>query len=187
MPGMSETQPRRRTTDRLRVVVLGYLVRGPLGGMAWHHLQYVLGLAQLGHEVRFIEDSDDYASCVHIDTGIVDTDPCDGLTFTDQAMRRLGLAEQWAYYDAHTDRWLGAAADGVRQFCEAADVVLNVSGVNPLRPWLRRAPCRVLIDTDPAFTQIRHLHSPQSLRLAANAQCVFFVWRNDRSAPLRHP
>ena len=31
--------------DRLRIIVLGYIVRGPMGGMAWHHLQYVMGLA----------------------------------------------------------------------------------------------------------------------------------------------
>ena len=45
-------------TAQLRVVVWGYIVRGPLGGLAWHHLQYVLGLSQLGHDVWFVEDSD---------------------------------------------------------------------------------------------------------------------------------
>ena len=40
--------------DRLRVVVTGYIVRCPLGGMAWHHLQYLLGLARLGHHVTFV-------------------------------------------------------------------------------------------------------------------------------------
>jgi len=49
----------RKTGERLRVIVLGYIVRCPLGGMAWHHLQYVLGLHQLGHDVWFVEDSDD--------------------------------------------------------------------------------------------------------------------------------
>ena len=39
--------PRKRD-GRLRVIVLGYIVRGPLGGLAWHPLQYVLGLARLG-------------------------------------------------------------------------------------------------------------------------------------------
>jgi hypothetical protein len=29
--------------------------------------------------------------------------------------------------------------------------------MNPLRPWLLEAPVRVLVDTDPVFTQIRHL------------------------------
>ena len=41
-------------TDRLRIIVLGYIVRGPMGGMAWHHLQYVMGLARLGHELRVV-------------------------------------------------------------------------------------------------------------------------------------
>lgn len=36
------------------------MVRGPLGGLIWHHLQYVLGLAKLGHDVYFLEDSDDW-------------------------------------------------------------------------------------------------------------------------------
>ena len=37
----------RRVTSfpRSRILVLGYLVRGPLGGLAWHHLQYVVGAA----------------------------------------------------------------------------------------------------------------------------------------------
>ena len=43
----------------LRIVVLGYVVRGPLGGLTWHHLQYLLGLRRLGHDVYFFEDSDD--------------------------------------------------------------------------------------------------------------------------------
>ncbi len=49
--------------SRARIIILGYIVRGPLGGLAWHHLQYVLGLSGLGHDVYFIEDSDDYPSC----------------------------------------------------------------------------------------------------------------------------
>ena len=171
--------------ERLRIVVLGYLVRGPLGGMAWHHLQYVLGLHRLGHDVRFIEDSDDYASCVHPDTGLVNTDPSDGLTFTEQAMTRLGLGAQWAYYDAHTARWRGPAAADARDFCEAADIVLNVSGINPLRPWLRAAPRRVLIDTDPVFTQIRHLKSDEALRIARQHN-VFFTFAETINAAHSH-
>ena len=65
----------------LRVVVLGYVVRGPIGGMAWHHLQYVLGLSWLGHDVTFLEDSDDYPSCYDPSRGVVDTEPSYGLRF----------------------------------------------------------------------------------------------------------
>ena len=31
-------------TTSLRIVVAGYIVGGPLGGLVWHHLQYVLGI-----------------------------------------------------------------------------------------------------------------------------------------------
>ena len=88
-------------SQKLRIVVLGYVVRGPLGGMAWHHLQYVIGLAAMGHEVLFLEDSDDYPSCYDPTRHVVDVDPTYGLAFAQQAFDRLSLGEHWTYYDAH--------------------------------------------------------------------------------------
>ena len=45
--------------ERLTVVVSGYLVRRPVGGLAWHYGQYVDGLRRLGHRVYYLEDSGD--------------------------------------------------------------------------------------------------------------------------------
>lgn len=163
----------RDSASRLRIVVLGYLVRGPIGGMAWHHLHYVLGLARLGHDVCFVEDSDDYASCYDPQRHVLDTNPSYGLRFAESLFRRVKLADRWAYHDAHTSRWLGGAADHVIDFCDTADLLLNVSGVNPLRPWLTQIPTRVLIDTDPVFLQIRHLTDPAARR-AADQHTAFF-------------
>lgn len=147
----------QRQSDRLRIVVLGYIVRGPIGGMAWHHLQYVLGLKAFGHDVRFLEDSDDYPSCYDPSRHVVDVNPDYGLSFATEALGTLGLGELWAYYDAHTDVWHGPAAAKAPAFCRTADMVINVSGVNPLRAWTASIDCRVYIDTDPLFTQIHHL------------------------------
>lgn len=147
----------------MRIVVLGYLIRGPLGGMAWHHLQYLLGLHRLGHDVYFIEDSDDYPSCYDPSRGIIDTNPDYGLRFAADAFGRLGLIDRWAYYDAHTDCWHGPSAGRATQICRSAEVVLNISGVNPLRSWMQQPPIRVLIDTDPVFSQLRHLRDPAAL------------------------
>jgi hypothetical protein len=143
--------------------------------MAWHHLQYVLGLARLGHDVRFIEDSDDYPSCYDPSRGVVDEDPTYGLRFAATAFDRLGLSDCWAYHDAHTARWHGPAGDTVLGWLVRADLLLNISGVNPLRLWLRGVPARALIDTDPAFTQIRHLTDPRA-RDAAEAHTAFFTF-----------
>ena len=45
-----------------RIVVAGYLVRHPLGGYAWQAAHYLLGLAALGHDVWFYEDTGHYAA-----------------------------------------------------------------------------------------------------------------------------
>ncbi len=151
---------------RLQIIVLGYIVRGPLGGLAWHHLQYVLGLHRLGHDVYFFEDSDDYPSCYDPSRNLTDTDPKYGLKFAESTFKRVGLDGRWVYYDAHRSRWYGPCAGRIRDICSSAELVLNLSGVNPLRHWLLKIPTRVFVDTDPVFTQIRNLKDLDRRRFA---------------------
>jgi hypothetical protein len=152
---------RNNTSSRLRIVVLGFLVRGPVGGMAWHHLQYLLGLARLGHHVTFIEDSGDTPwSCYDPSRGVTDEDPTYGLRFADRIMCQLGLT-RWAYYDAHRDRWHGPAGDAVPRLSSEADVLVDLGLVNPPRPWTSEIPLALAVDTDPVFNQIRHLSDPE--------------------------
>jgi hypothetical protein len=161
-----------------RIVVLGYIVRGPLGGLAWHHLQYVAGLAQLGHDVFFLEDSDDYPSCYDPVRNVTDTNPAYGLAFAADAFERLALGTRWAYYDAHRNHWSGPAAGKALDVCATADVVLNVSAVNPLRAWMEHVPVRVLVDTDPVFTQLTHLTDPKACARAADHTAFFSFGEN---------
>jgi hypothetical protein len=141
----------------VNIVVLGYIVRGPLGGLAWHHLQYCIGLRDLGHDVLFIEDSDDYASCYDPLRHVMTEDPTYGLAFAHETFSQHSLGDGWAYYDQHTARWLGPGAETAVRKCRNADILLNLSGVNPSRSWLDTVPVRALIDTDPVFTQIKCL------------------------------
>ena len=166
----------------MRILVLGYLIRGPLGGLAWHHLQYVLGLHRLGHDVYFIEDSSDSPACYDPSRHVTDENPAYGIRFTAAAFERLGLGDRWSYYDAHTERWLGPCADKAPQLCATADVLLNVSGVNPVRPWLAGVPVRALIDTDPVFTQVRHLTDASARRLA-DWHTHFFTFGENFGSP----
>jgi hypothetical protein len=64
-------------------------------------------------------------------------------------------------------------ADRAPEFCASADLAINVSGVNPIDPWFAEVPHRILIDTDPAFTQIRHLTNPAA-RESAKRHTAFF-------------
>lgn len=159
--------------DRLKIIVGVYIVRGPMGGMSWHYLQYAAGLAQMGHDVTIIEDSDDHEwTCYDPTTGLLGTDPTFGLRYLTRALDRFGLGEHWSYYDAHGGGWTGPAAARIEQTLRDADVYVNVSGANVLRPWLHSVPRRVFVDTDPGFVQIRNL-SDHARREATAGHNVF--------------
>jgi hypothetical protein len=161
-----------------RILVLGYMIRGPYGGLAWHHLQYVMEFASLGHDVYFFEDSDDYPACCDPVTGVTGTDPGYGLQFATQVFRSVGLENRWAYYDAHSSCWRGPLDATAREIAASADVLLNLSGVNPVRSWFEKIPVRIFVDTDPVFTQIRHLTDIGARGLALQHNAFFTFGEN---------
>lgn len=152
---------RRLSDSRLRIVVAGYLLRAPLGGISWHYLNYLCGLAGMGHDVWYLEDSDEYPACYDPSMDDMTADPSYGLEFVQLAMRRIGLADRWAYHDFHSSSWKGAAASELVDVCRSADLLIDISGVNPWRPWTEAIPVRAVLDTDPAFTQIRNIQDPE--------------------------
>jgi hypothetical protein len=135
-----------------------------MGGMTWHHLQYFLGLHQMGHDVYFLEDSGDTKySCYDPNRNITDQNPSYGLEYASQVFKKIGLENKWGYYDHHQNKWHGPLAETSLKIIKDADLLLNLSCSNTLRSWLFDVPIRVLVDTDPVFTQIRNLTDPERL------------------------
>ena len=99
----------------------------------------------------------------------------------------MGLSDRWVYHDAHTGKWLGPVGDKGPALCKSTDLLLNLSGVNPVRPWFLDIPQRVLIDTDPAFTQIRHMSDPASRSLAGKHTAYFSFGENIGTATCSIP
>jgi hypothetical protein len=166
------------TNIKYNIVIAGYIVGGPLGGLVWHHLQYVVGLHAMGHQVLFVEDSDDYPSCYHPQTHQLSTDPSYGLTFINNVFSQYGLQHQWAYYNQHQNQWHGTSEKRVNDFIKKADIFLNLSGVNPLHHIFLSIPIRVFIDTDPVFSQIRHLKEPAAFDRAKQHTHFFTYGEN---------
>ena len=164
---------------KLRILVLGYIVRGPMGGMTWHHLQYFLGLHQMGHDVYFLEDSGDTEySCYDPNRNITDQNPSYGLEYANQVFKKIGLENKWGYYDHHQNKWHGPLAETALKIIEDADLLLNLSCSNTLRSWLYNVPIRVLIDTDPVFTQIRNLADPERFDFSKQHTAFFTFGEN---------
>jgi hypothetical protein len=169
-------------TESLRIIALGFMVRGPVGGMAWCDLHYLMGLAQMGHDVYFVEDSDDYLSCYDPGRNVTGTDPTYGLRFIARTFDRVGLGHRWAYYDAHNTCWHGPCAERITKICGSSDLLLNLAGIShPVRAWMLKIPVRVFIDKDPVFTQIRHIVEPAAKTRALQYTKYFTFAENVRN------
>lgn len=173
--------------SRLRILVLGYVVRRPLGGGTWCTLQWTLGLHRLGHDVYFLEDSEDYPCCYDPSRHLTDTDPTFGLDYASRVFARTGLGERWAYHDAHRKTWHGPCSERIEEICASADLLINVSGINTLRPWLAEVPHRAYVDVDPAFEQVRQLTDPAWRERAAGHTAFFTVGENIARGTARLP
>ena len=163
---------------KLNILIGGYIVGGPLGGLVWHHLQYVVGLHRLGHNVLFIEDSDDYPSCYNPETLEVSTDPSYGLKFINEVFTNFNLKDNWAYYNYHSNTWYGKTREQIESFIDQTDIFFNLSGIYPWRDFIQKIPVRVLIDTDPAFTQIDNIQNTARKNLAQSHTHFFSFGEN---------
>ncbi len=136
----------------LRILCSGYLVRYPLGGQTWHHLQYLVGFRRLGHEVVFFEHFGWPNSCYHPIRDKMTADPEFGIAFLRTTLQRYGLDECWCYL-AEDGTAYGMPREQLAQACRDSDVYFNLSNINWI-PELAACRRRALVDTDPVFTQI---------------------------------
>jgi hypothetical protein len=143
------------------IIVAGYIVRYPMGGLVLFILHYLFGLKQLGYDVVFIEHYGWFNSCYNPQSNTMSDDPSYGIKEMLRNFKKLGL-EKWCYVDAD-GVFHGMSRAEVRQLCGDADILLSLWQTT----WLDEfAECskRVFVDTDPGFTQFDMSPSPSPSR-----------------------
>jgi hypothetical protein len=136
----------------LKIICSGHLVRHPLGGHSWHHLQYLVGLQRLGHDVTFFEHYGWPSSCFDPASNIMTGDPSYGISYLLELLRPHGLEHGWCYL-AEDGTAYGMPRERLAQHCRESDLYLNLSNINWI-PEVEQCERRILLDTDPVFTQI---------------------------------
>ena len=140
---------------KMRIIVGGFIGLVPAGGFTWDNVQYPVGLAELGHEVYYIEDTRLWP--IYQSEGSDWGDASANIAHLGAVMEAFGLGEHWAYRDEATGKCFGLTEPQVQEICRTADVFVNLSCSTFLRDEYQGIPVRVLIDTDPMFTQIQYL------------------------------
>lgn len=143
----------------MRIVVTGLIAQHPrLGGVAWDYVQYPAGLARLGHDVYYLEDSGEWPYVA--DGGAskeswIAHDPTRNVRHLASVMERFGLGDRWLYRFPIRPRWYGLSHRKRREVLASADLLVNVSGTLKRPSDYRQIPRLVYVDSDPAFTQVK--------------------------------
>jgi hypothetical protein len=139
--------------SKLRIIVAGMAGIFPVGGMAWHYLQYVLGLARLGHDVYYYEDTWTwpYHPLEKRNTPQGDY----SARFLERFFQRYApeLSDRWCYLHLHKTPY-GMTVHKIEEIARTADLFINVSGACLIPDRLSPHCVKVFLDTDPGYNQI---------------------------------
>lgn len=140
---------------KLRIIIGGFLGIMPAGGVTWDYIQYPLGFSLLNHDVYYIEDTRLYPLYQKPGSNWNDCSEC--VKYLQDAMEYFGMKDRWAYRDEASGKCFGLNEKAVTEICRTADVFINISCSTFMRDEYKRIPKRILIDSDPMFTQIQYV------------------------------
>ena len=133
-------------TSKLRIIVTGLVGLYPVGGVAWDYLQYLIGLARLGHDVYYYEDTWSWPY-----QPVDKTYTADGrysAQYIDDFIQRYApqLSERWLYLHLH-EQAFGMSASAFDEIARSADLFLNISGSCIIPESLSARCVKVFVDT----------------------------------------
>jgi hypothetical protein len=139
--------------SRLRIIVTGMVAQYPVGGVAWDYLQYPIGLARLGHDVVYHEDT--WCWPYHPVLRAMVDDPAYSSAYLRDFFARYApdLAERWHYLHLH-ETSCGMSRVAFDDFARGADLFINVSGGSFFPEALSPGCRKLFLDTDPGYNQI---------------------------------
>jgi len=141
------------SSQQLKIIVAGMAAQYPVGGVAWDYLQYPIGLARLGHDVVYHEDT--WCWPYHPLSRTVVDDPSYSAAYLRDFFARYApeLAERWHYLHLH-EASCGMDRAAFDDFARSADLFINVSGGSFFPDSLSPRCLKLFLDTDPGYNQI---------------------------------
>ena len=163
------------TGARGQVVVVGTLAANPYAGMAWMHMQIVVGLVRLGYDAYYFECSSDWPYDPIRQRKVGDSEYA--APYLQSVAESFGVGERWAYRRSYSDKaWLGPAGARAERLLATADATLNVAGATVLsEEGLTPRRC-VYFGTDPVVHEAAYAAGDAFTRtlIDAHDDCVTY-------------
>jgi len=169
-----------------RVIVTGFIGQHPLGGVTWDYVQYVTGLARLGFDVYYFEDSGHWPYALEggesgEDFGVSDCRA--NVDYLAKVMERFGLGQRWAFRCAMDGEWSGLSDLEREEVVSSADLLLNISSSVARPEEYRKVPRLIFVDSDPVFTQVKLARGQADFRAVVDAHDMHFSFGECLRAP----
>jgi hypothetical protein len=153
----------------------------PLGGIGWQAVHHVVGLARLGHDVYFVDDSEAGAYDPRIKSVVKNC--AYSVEFLRRTMARFQLGDRWAYVDGTRGDCYGLSATRLAELYREADALVNLCGATRLREEHLRCPVRVYVQTDPVHDQIQLRQGNVWTRTILGAHTHYFTYGENLGQP----
>ena len=168
-------------------VVVGFVAKLPVAGMAMYNFHYIAGLRELGYDVHYVERLNVPDECYNPDRNESGDDPSYGLWWLRDCMERIpSVSTPWTLID-RAGRYHGSGKRDLQEALEKCDFVLTLADPT----WfddLERCSRRAFVDGDPLFTQAEMLE-PGSVTASVLAKypTLFTYWTRQHAGDTTVP
>ncbi len=165
-----------------RIVVVGTLASDPYAGMAWMHMQIVVGLLRLGHDVYYFETTSSWPYDPIQQSRVCESDY--SVSYLARVAESFGLRDRWAYRRSFGDKaWFGLDRVRAEDLLAHADVVLNVAGATRLAEEGLKVGRLVYFGTDPVYQEIAFISGDEDIRTLIEEHDEFVTYGENIGTP----
>ena len=149
---------------RLNLIVVGTLASDPYAGMAWMHMQIVIGLLRLGHNVYYFETTSTWPYNPNLETRGDNVDY--SIPYLKKVAQSFGIDDRWAYRCSFSKNkeWFGLSKAKAEDLLANADLVFNVSGSTRFEEEGLKVGRLVYFGTDPVYHEVKYAQGDEFTR-----------------------
>jgi hypothetical protein len=148
---------------KLNIVVVGTLASDPYAGMAWMHMQIVLGLHNLGHNVYYFETTSTWPYNPILQTRVNNSNYA--VPYLKEIFSGFGIENRWAYRCSFSNKeWHGLSRAKAEDLLAHADLVFNISGSSRFANEGLKVGRLVYYGTDPVYHEIKYSQGDEDVK-----------------------
>jgi hypothetical protein len=160
---------------RRQLVVVGTASSNPYAGLAWMHMQIVVGLKRLGHEVYYFETTSNWPYNPLRERPVRDSEY--SLPYMERMAHSFGIDGSWAYRRSYSDKqWFGLSKQKAEDLLLHADAVINVSGATIFAEEDLKTGTLVYLGTDPVEHEVGYFNGDEKIRATISEHQLFATY-----------